>query len=153
MEQQKLQQQQEQFQAQLAQAEQQRKEAMENENYNKELDRINKKEIAIISATGYGKVASEDVDNNGIQDILELDRIENEKKNAEKEHFLKTQETLNKDKQHKDKMDLEREKLRLEKEKLKNDRDKAEQDAHIKILNMANDEKIAKINAKNKNKD
>lgn len=153
LEQQKMQQQQEQFQAQLAQAEQQRKEAIENENYNKELDRINKKEIAIISATGYGKVASEDVDNNGIQDILELDRIESEKKNAEKEHFLKTQETLSKNKQHQDKMDLEREKLRLEKEKIKNDKEKAEQDAHVKILNMANDEKIAKINAKNKNKD
>ena len=57
----------------------------DDNDYQKELDRINKKEIAIISATGYGKVTSEDEDNNGVPDVLELSKLEHEREKTAKD--------------------------------------------------------------------
>jgi hypothetical protein len=126
MEQQKLQQQEEQFQAAQQQAQQQEMIKMENENHQKELDRLNKKELAIISATGYGQIETADNNNDGIQDILEVQRIQADRDKLNKEHKVKLADI--------------RAKFTLGMEKLKVDK-----------ANQANDLAIAKENAKGRN--
>ena len=68
----------------LQQAQVQHEQQIAHDDYQKELDRINKKEIAIIQATGYGRVAAEDVDKSGVPDVLELSRLSHEQTKAAK---------------------------------------------------------------------
>jgi hypothetical protein len=133
MEQQKLEQQQ-----QIAAAQMEQQMALEqgrvaNENYNKEMDRINKKEIAIISATGYGNVASEDTNQNAVPDVLEVSKFASEEARAQREYQMKMSEAQSKQNMELQKLQVEREKLQVERE------------------NMANDLQIAKENAKGRN--
>jgi hypothetical protein len=125
--------------AQIAQAQLQQQQMLEqakvaNDNYNKELDRINKKEIAIISATGYGRVESEDVNKNAVPDVLEMSRFASEEAKAQKDYQMKMSEIQSKQNLDLQKLQVEREKLQVERE------------------NMANDLAIAKENAKGRNK-
>ena len=134
MEQQKIEQQQ-----QIAQSQMQQTEAIEqarvaNENYNKELDRINKKEIAIISATGFGNVPAEDVNQNAVPDVLEMSRFASEEAKAQRDYQTKISEIQSK-------QNLDMQKLQVEREKLQVSRE-----------NMANDLQIAKENAKGRSK-
>jgi len=136
--QQQLAQQQQQAQEQQAQAAQQfaiqqHQEQLAHDDYQKELDRINKKEIAIISATGYGKVESEDVNANAVPDVLEMSRLTTEQDKASKDYSLKVADIQSKNKQATDKMSIEKEKLQVARE------------------NMANDLAVAKENAKGRN--
>jgi hypothetical protein len=107
---------------------------MANENYNKEMDRINKKEVAIISALGFGKQEGEDINNNEIPDLYEAGKFALEKETKTKEHQLKLMELQSTNAQEKDKLSLEKEKIKVERE------------------NMQNDLQIARINAKSKAK-
>jgi len=125
--------------AQIAQAELEQARIMEaeriaNENMNKELDRINKKEVAIISALGFGKVEGEDTDANAIPDVYEASKFALDREIASKEYQSKLLDIRSKNKQSEDKLVLERERLQVERE------------------NMENDLQIAKINAKAKAK-
>jgi len=133
LEQQKLQQQQQQAQAQLQQQAQLAQEQQAHDDYQKELDRLSKKEIAIIQATGFGKVESEDVNNNTIPDVLEVSRLANDQDKATKDYGLKMADIQSKSKQASDKMSIEKEKLQVARE------------------NMANDLAVAKENAKGRN--
>jgi hypothetical protein len=130
LQQQQQQQQAEQAQATLQQAAQMAQEKQANDNYQRELDRLSKEKIAIISATGYGKVESEDINQNAVPDVLEMSKLSNEQAKAAKEYQLKMADIQSKNKQAIDKMTLEREKLQVERE------------------NMANDIKVAELNAK-----
>ena len=130
LQQQQQQQQAEQAQAALQQAAQMAQEKQANDNYQRELDRLSKEKIAIISATGYGKVESEDINQNAVPDVLEMSKLSNEQAKAAKEYQLKMADIQSKNKQAIDKMTLEREKLQVERE------------------NMANDIKVAELNAK-----
>jgi hypothetical protein len=130
--QQQLEQQQQIAQAQMEQAQYENEQARINENYNKELDRINKKEIAVIQATGYGNVEAEDVNQNAIPDVLEVNKLAIQEASATKDYNLKMSELQSK-------RSLETQKLQLEKEKLQVARE-----------NQANDLAIAKENAKNR---
>jgi len=137
----KMQQQQQQIEQQreIAAAQMQQQQAMEqariaNENYNKEMDRINKKEIAIIQATGFGNVPAEDVNSNAIPDVLEMSRFASEEANAQREYQMKMSEAQSKQNMELQKLQVEREKLQVERE------------------NMANDLAIAKENAKGRAK-
>ena len=132
IQQQQLDQQQQQAQATLEQNQMLAQQKMENDNYERELDRISKKEIAIIQATGFGKMESEDANNNGVPDVLEVSRLAVEETNATRDHIAKMAEISIKAK-------MDRDKLAVEKEKLKNER-----------LNMQNDLSIALVNAKNR---
>jgi len=132
--QQQLEQQQQQAQAQLQLAQQQQAEKLAHDDYQKELDRINKKEIAIIQATGYGKVESEDINQNAVPDVLEMSRFASEEAKAAKDYQLKMSDIQNKNKLAAEKLQLEREKLQIARE------------------NQANDLAIAKENAKNRAK-
>ena len=132
MQQQQQQQQAEQAQAQLQQTQQMAQEKQAHDDYQKELDRINKKEIAMIQATGYGKVESEDINQNAVPDVLEMSRLSHDQEKASKEYQLKMADLAAKNKQASDKIALEMEKLQVARE------------------NQANDLAIAKENAKNR---
>jgi hypothetical protein len=134
LQQQQLEQQQQQSMAQLEQQAMLAEQKTANENYQKELDRLNKKEIAIIQATGYGNVPAEDVDKSGVPDVLELSRLTSEQAKASKEYELKRAEINSKNTQAMEKLAVEREKLQVARE------------------NQANDLAIAKENAKGRAK-
>jgi hypothetical protein len=133
LQQQQLQQQQEQAQATLQQAAQLAQEQQTNDNYQKELDRLSKEKIAIIQATGFGNVASEDVNANAVPDVLEISKLNAEENKAAKDYGLKMADIQAKNKQASDKMSIEKEKLQVQRE------------------NMANDLAVAKENAKGRN--
>lgn len=132
LEQQKLEQAQQIAQAQIEEAARQKQEEMANDNYQKELDRINKKEIAIIQATGFGNVESEDVNQNMVPDVMEVSKLAAEESRAAKDYQLKMADIQSKSSQALQKMELEKEKLKVERE------------------NMKNDLQIAKVNASNR---
>jgi hypothetical protein len=134
LQQQQQQAQQEQAQAQLQQAAQMAQEKQAHDDYQRELDRLSKEKIAIISATGYGNVQAEDVDQNAVPDVLEMSRLSNDQEKAAKDYQLKMADIAAKNKQAADKMSIEREKLQVARE------------------NQANDLAVAKENAKGRNK-
>jgi hypothetical protein len=125
--------QQEQAQAALQQAAQLAQEKQAHDDYQKELDRLSKEKIAIISATGYGNVASEDTNANEVPDVLEMSRLSNDQDKAAKDYSLKMADIQTKNRQSADKMSIEKEKLKVARE------------------NMVNDLAVAKENAKGRN--
>jgi hypothetical protein len=129
--QQELEQQQQIAQAQIEAAQQQAQEKIANENYQAELDRINKKEIALIAAEAKGGPLS-DVDASGSPDVLEIDKLALDQAKAQRDYQAKMTDIQSKNQ-------LAAQKLELEKEKLKVARE-----------NQANDLKIAQTNAKNR---
>jgi hypothetical protein len=133
LQQQQQQAQQEQAQATLQQAAQMAQEQQANDNYQKELDRLSKEKIAIISATGFGKVESEDVNANTVPDVLEVSKLNAEQDKVTKDYGLQMADMQAKNKQASDKMSIEKEKLQVARE------------------NMANDLAVAKENAKGRN--
>ncbi len=133
MQQQQMEQQQQIAQAQLQQQQIANEQKLANENYQKELDRINKKEIAIIQATGFGKVESEDVNANEVPDVLEASRFASEEANAARDYQMKMSDIQTKNRLAAEKLQLEKEKIQLARE------------------NQANDLAIAKENAKGRN--
>ena len=133
LEQQKLQQQQEATQAQLAQVQAIKEQEIANDNYQKELDRINKKEVALINALGRNENATADVDNSGVADALEVSRLTQEESKAAQAYQLKMQEIQAKLIDSNNKKEIEKEKLQVARE------------------NMANDLAVAKENAKGRN--
>jgi hypothetical protein len=133
LEQQKLEQQGQQAQAQMQQAAQMAQEQQANENYQKELDRLSKEKIAIIQATGFGNVESEDINENTIPDVLEMSKLSQAESKAAKDYQSKMMDIQSKNKQASDKMAIEKEKIAVARE------------------NMANDLAVAKENAKGRN--
>lgn len=129
--QQQLEQQQQIAQAQIQQAQQLHDSTVANDNYQKELDRINRKEIALIAAEAKGGPLS-DLDKSGAPDVLEISKLSTEQSKAAKDYDIKMQEIAGRRQDSADKIKLEREKLQVDRE------------------NQANDIEIAKINAKNR---
>ena len=116
--QQQLDQQQKQSEADLQQKQQLEEQKMENDNYNQEMDRINKKEIAIIMATkDTGGPEEGDTGPNAV----EMGKLENEQVKVTKDHFAKLAELNAKAKADNKKDDIEKEKLKIEREKIKAD--------------------------------
>lgn len=115
-----------------AQIEEQRRQQAEqqlHDDYNKELDRINKKEIAIIQSLGFGKVEGEDIDKDQIYDVLESNKLSHEREKALKDYQLKLMDMQSKNKQAKDKLKIEEEKIKVARENMKNDLQIAKQNA------------------------
>jgi len=121
MQQQQLEQQQQQAQAQLQQAQLQNEQKLAHDDYQRELDRLNKKEIAIIQATGYGNVPAEDVDKSGVPDVLEMSRLTTEQNKATKDYELRMADIQSKNRLAADKIAVEKEKLQVARENQKND--------------------------------
>ncbi|NLR60696.1 hypothetical protein HGH93_21480 [Chitinophaga polysaccharea] len=115
-----------------------RKEQMINENYQRELDRVNKREIALIASFNRQQDNLKDKDGNGTADILEISRLSMDQLDAER-NYKSESEKLGIEKQ---KLAAARsaqlEQLSLEKEKLQ-----------VKREEIASRERIAKTN-KNK---
>lgn len=120
--------------AQMAQSQYEKEQQLAHDDYQKELDRINKKEIAIISSLGFGKVQGEDTNANTIPDVLESSKFAAERQDAAKAHNLKLIEIQENMKQAANKQRIEEEKIKLARD------------------NMKNDLQIAKENAKGRNK-
>lgn len=119
--QQELEQNAQQAQAQIQQAYQQHQEEMQNENYQNELDRISREKIAIISATGFGKVESEDTNENTVPDVLEASRLIQDQNATNKDFTAKLADIQSKNRQFDGKMAIEHEKLKVARENMKND--------------------------------
>lgn len=142
MEQQKLQIQQQQVeqqgqiaQAQIAQAQMQKEQEIANQNYQNELDRINKKEIALINAEAKSMGAGlADVDESGVPDVLEISKLAAEQDRASRDYQARMTDINSKNRLASEKIALEREKLQVARE------------------NQKNDLAIAKENAKNRSK-
>jgi hypothetical protein len=128
--QQQLDQQQQQAEAQIQLLQQQQAEKIANDNYQAELDRINKKEIALIAAEAKNMGPLSDVDTSGVPDVLEINKLAAEESRAAKDYQGKMAEIQSKNKLASDKLQIEREKLQVARE------------------NQANDLAIAKENAK-----
>ena len=120
-------------QAQIEAARQQKLMDMENQNNQNELDRINKKEIALLQALGRNPEATADTDASGVADALEMSNLAAEEAAANKTHEAKMSDIQAKTNLGMNKLSVEREKLQVDRENQKNDLD------------------IAKINAKNRN--
>jgi hypothetical protein len=133
LEQQKVEQQAQQAQAQMQQAIQMKQADQAHEDYQNELDRINKKEVALINALGRNENAAADVDNSGIADALEVSKLSNDQSKAAQAYQLKMQEIQVKSKESSDKKQIEMEKIAVARE------------------NMVNDLAVAKENAKGRN--
>jgi hypothetical protein len=128
--QQEIEQQQQIAQAQIEAAQQQAAEKLANENYQAELDRINKKEIALIAAEAKNMGPLSDTDTSGVPDVLEIDKLAAEQSKAARDYEGKMAEIQSKNKLAADKLAIEKEKLQVARE------------------NQANDLAIAKENAK-----
>lgn len=106
--------------AQLEQSQIQKEQEIVNDNYQKEMDRINKKEIAIIAAEAKSGPLT-DVDESGVPDALEISKLGVEQARTVKEYEMKMADLQNKAIQNAQKMQLEREKLQVARENQKND--------------------------------
>jgi len=132
--QQELDQQAQQAQATLQQNQQIHDAEIANDNLQKQLDRISKEKIATISALGFGKVEGEDINESGVPDVMETSKLAAETDKATKEYQTKMAEIASKSRSEVNKLNIEKEKINVARE------------------NMANDEKIARINAQNRGK-
>ena len=134
MQEQQLEQQKQLAEAQMQEARQQKQEEIANENYQKELDRLNKKEVAVINALGRNENAGADNDQSGTADILEMTNLSMQQNKAAQDYQMKMQDIQSKNTQAMQKLEIEKEKLKVTRE------------------NMANDLAVAKENAKGRNK-
>jgi hypothetical protein len=116
-------------QAQMQQAQQMKEQDLAHQDYQNELDRINKKEIALISAESKSGPLS-DLDMNNTPDVLELNRLATEQSKATREYEVKLAQINSQNSQAAQKLEIEREKLKVARE------------------NQANDLAVAKENAK-----
>ena len=98
-------------QAQLQQAQQQAEEKLANDNYQAELDRINKKEIALIAAEAKSGPLS-DLDTSGTPDVLEMNKIALAQSKAERDYQTKMMDIQTKNQLAAQKLELEKEKLK-----------------------------------------
>jgi hypothetical protein len=131
--QQEIEQQQQIAQAQIEAAQAQAEEKLANENYQAELDRINKKEIALIAAESKSGPLS-DLDTSGTPDVLEIDKLALAQSKAERDYQAKMMDVQSKNQLAAQKLEIEREKLKIARE------------------NQANDLAVAKENAKGRAK-
>ena len=129
--QQELEQQQQIAQATIENAKQLQAEKIAHDDYQNELDRINKKEIALIAAEAKSGPLS-DVDESGTPDVLEMSKIASEQSKAISDYQAKMKEIEQKDR-------VAAQKLAIENKKIDAD-----------LRNQDNDLAIAKINAKNR---
>ena len=116
--QQEIDQQQQQFMESQAKLEQMEANRIANDNYQKELDRLNKKEISIINTFSRQDDNTKDVDANGVPDMLEVSRLTMDQNKADKDHQQAVSKIALDKQKHTDEMKLQLEKVKVEREKL-----------------------------------
>jgi hypothetical protein len=92
-----------------------------HQDYQNELDRINKKEVAVINALSRNENATADTDGTGVADALEITNMANEKERSDKDFSAKMLDIQNKNKIATDKNMLELNKLQVARENMVND--------------------------------
>lgn len=136
IEQQQLQMQQEQFQAQVQINEQARQEAMINDNYQKELDRLLERELALIDAASReGSQVQRDADGNGVPDILEISKFAAEQSNAALDRGIELQ-----------RISTEKTKLMQDRDMQLNELKMKSRELDVKEKEIKSKEKIATVN-------
>lgn len=118
MSQQELDQNQQQFIAAQQQADLARREQLVNDNYQKELDRVNKKEIAIIQSFNRQEDNLKDSDASGVPDILEVSRLALDEGMGRDNYNLAMQKVSNERAKLSQDRTSQLEQLKLEREKL-----------------------------------
>jgi hypothetical protein len=131
--QQQIEQQQQIAQAQLQQAQQMQAEKIAHDDYQNELDRLNKIQIAMINAESKAGPLT-DADTSGTADVLEMSKLAGDQSKARSDYEAKMADINSKTKLAGQKLQVEREKLQVARE------------------NQANDLAIAKENAKGRSK-
>jgi hypothetical protein len=129
--QQQMEQQQQIAQAQMQQVTQSQQEKIANDNYQAELDRINKVQVAMIAAESKAGPLS-DIDTSGTADVLEMSKLTTEQNKASRDYEAKMREIQSKN-------NIAAQKIATDNRKI---------DAELK--NQDNDLQIAKINASNR---
>ena len=129
--QQELDQQQKQAAAQMQQAQIQHEQDIANDNYQAELDRDSKIQIAMITAEAKG-TSLPDVNRDSVPDALEVARITNDQTKAARDYTLKMAELQAKSNANIQKLQVERERNQ------------------VNLKNQSNDLEIAKINSRNR---
>ena len=119
--------------AQLQQAQQLQAEKIAHDDYQNELDRLNKIQIAMINAESKAGPLT-DADTSGTADVLEMDKLAHEQMKAQSDYQAKMADIASKSKLAAEKLAVEREKIQVARE------------------NQANDLAIAKENSKNRAK-
>lgn len=129
LEQQKIEQQAQQNQNQLAQNKLIQEEALANDNLQKDLDRINKKEVAAIQVLSRNQDGLADNNKDGVADSLQMTTLANERTDAQNSYTLKLQEIQQKMMDSNNKKKIEDDKRQVERENQKNDLDIAKENA------------------------
>jgi hypothetical protein len=145
IEQQKLEQQQQQFQAQMQLEAENQRILMANENNEHALDRVNKKEVAIINTFSKQEDNTKDSNMSGVPDILEVSRLNHDIVSANRDYQTSILELQAKNDVEKNKLLLEQQKLQVERENMKND-------LEISKIQAASKAKAAKSKPKPKKK-
>jgi hypothetical protein len=129
--QQQMEQQQQIAEAQMQQVVQSQQEKIANDNYQAELDRLNKVQVAMIAAESKAGPLT-DADTSGTADVLEMSKLTTEQNKASRDYEAKMKEIQSKN-------SIAAQKLAVDNRKI---------DAELK--NQDNDLQIAKINASNR---
>lgn len=119
-------------QAQIEAAARTKQEEILNQNRENELERINKKEIAVINALSRNPEATADNDNSGVADALEITNMAYDEAKANKDYETKMADINSKTNLGNRKLDIE------------------EKSLNVDLKNQENDLEIAKLNAKNR---
>lgn len=146
LEQQKIQAQQEGLQMQLQVQQQQKQQDMAYDAQQKELDRLNKKEVALINASARNANAAADNDGNGIADILETARLDNDILSANREYDLQTQKIQGEAMNQQLKMQENLQKAQAEKDKFEAEAALKKEELRIKEKAIDTSLKVAKTN-------
>jgi hypothetical protein len=119
--QQQLDQQQKQHEAELEQAAQQHQSDLEDQDAQNDLDRINKREVALINSLSGKSDPFGPTTPTGEPDILAYTSLQNDQAKAAQESDLKNRQFTQQQKEHSDKMGLEHQKLLEEKRRTQSD--------------------------------
>jgi hypothetical protein len=130
LEQQKVDQQQKIAQANLQQAQQDKAADRASTSYEKALDRVNQKEIAVIQAEAKGSV--QDLNNNKVPDAFEITKLTSEEAKANREYAIKMADIQSRNAKTLKELEVKREALQVERD------------------NQKNDLEVAKVNASNR---
>jgi len=119
--QQELQQQQQQFEQNLQMQDQVRQDEQAFESSENELDRINKKEVALINQFAKGNDPLAPTSPDGQPEVLEYSRLAADQAQFSDSHNLEVRKLQQQQKEHSDKMSIEQQRLAAEKERTKSD--------------------------------
>jgi hypothetical protein len=105
--------------------------------------------VADVRSLGFSNES--DIDNSGVNDILEVERFNLEQKKSYADILNTELQNKSKEKEIKSKMDIEKEKVNIKKQELQSKERIKAMEIQRDLANQKNDLLVAKTNAKNKN--